>query len=128
MAAIRDKSSIKKDGLNGKRGFDSIDEGMYDDISSQMSAAGMIMDDGNLKRRKRDKKKEKKDKKEKKKKDKKHKESRSSKNDDEDGEDQRIKQQLFEDITHHLKIEQKKGIIPIVFEMNQDDPKMQKEH
>jgi len=34
MAAIRDKSSIKKDGLNGKRGFDSIDEGMYDDISS----------------------------------------------------------------------------------------------
>ena len=80
------------------------------------------------KKRKRDKKKDKKEKKEKKKKDKKHKESKSSKDNDdagsEDREQQKIKQQLYEDITNHLNIEQKKGIIPIVFKMNQDNPNM----
>ena len=106
------KASRKENGLvGGKRGsqIGSNDDDGIDEMSSIHS------DDD--KKRKRDKKKDKKDKKDKKRKDKKHKGSRSSEG-SEDKDQQNIKQKLYEDITNLLNVDQKKGIIPIVFNMS----------
>ena len=65
----------------------------------------------NEQKRKREKKKEKKDKR-------KNKKNRGSGSSDGSEDQQNIKQKLYEDITNLLNVEQKKGIIPIVFNMN----------